>query len=114
MKTVEVLDEEIKEDMEPLSPVIGDVLGDQPLVKPDIVVLTNKTLEIRNAKVEEKKLAAENDGLLVVVANVLSRGQVVSCNFEDIVFSSFNFCIKSDRNFVQIKPKKNLLKRKRT
>lgn len=76
VKTVEVIDDVTRDDVEPLSTAIAIALGDQPMVKPDILVLTDKQIEVRGACVEDKKLPTESDGMLVVGTNLLTRYQV--------------------------------------
>lgn len=82
VKVVELIDEETADNAEPLSPLISDALGDLPLVKAEITVLSNRVEEVRNAVVEDKKLPTETGCFVVVASNVFSRIQV-SLNYID-------------------------------
>lgn len=80
VKVVELIDEETRENDEPLSPLISDALGDLPLVKAEITVLSSKVGEVRDAVVEDKKLPTETGCFVVVASNIFSRIQVRELN----------------------------------
>ena len=65
-----------------LSPAIRDVLGDLPLVKPEMVVLSKCELDLPDMTVEDKQLTSESDALVVVVTNALSQPQLLQEAFK--------------------------------
>lgn len=75
IKVYEVFDEETG-DRAPLAGIVFDVLNDQPLIQPEIVVLTKKSVEIPNVTVQEGFLPKEKDATLVIVTNISSRAPV--------------------------------------
>lgn len=75
VKVVELIDEESK-DQEILGPIFFNVLGDQPLIHPEVVVLSPKPIEAQNVTVSNKQLSTESEALLVVINNGLTRDSV--------------------------------------
>lgn len=78
VKVVEFIEPDSPEDLEVLGPIIFDVLGDQPLIHADVVVLSPRSLESKNVSVSNKPLSSESDALLVVISNGLSKENVRS------------------------------------
>lgn len=76
IKAYEVIDEFAKG--EALAGVVFDVLADQPLIQPDIIVLTKKSLEIANVTIQEGFLPKEKEATLVIASQILTR-VIVSC-----------------------------------
>lgn len=75
VKVVEVID--IKNDVDPLSPLILQVLSDMPLIQPDVKVFSTFGLNVENINVENKQLINETDVGIVVVRNLLTRDEVI-------------------------------------
>lgn len=77
VKVVEFLDEASTEGVEILSPIIQAVLGDLPLIQPNLTVLTNDTeLKLNNITVENRKLTTESDCHLIVGSCIFKRNLV--------------------------------------
>ncbi|XP_018336345.1 fatty acid synthase-like [Agrilus planipennis] len=89
IKVVELHDDATKEEAEPLAPTIHTVLGNQPLIQPEMLILSNKTLTVNNATVEDKKLELESNCALVVATNILSRPEVVKNSFTALKENGF-------------------------
>lgn len=75
VKVYEVVDEiALGASNEVIGGVIFDVLADQPLIQPDITILTRKQInEISNVTVQEGFLPKEKDAILVIGTKILSR-----------------------------------------
>lgn len=76
VKILEIPDEEIQDNQSLLAPIIFEVLGDQPLIHADVTIFTQKPLEFDNIKVSNKSFTAEDEALLIVLTNGLSRPKV--------------------------------------
>lgn len=97
VKAYEVVDEAASENL--LAGLVFDVLNDQPLIQPDITVLTKKSIEIPNVTVQEGFLPKEKDALLVIGTNVLSGvivSQTIPSTTVTIVFIVITAIIRSD------------------
>lgn len=64
---------EVLGDDEPLTPLILNALGDQPLIQAEAVVLSEKTLDLPNVKIENKPLKSVGEALIVVAKNLLQN-----------------------------------------
>lgn len=73
VKIVEVIDD----DSEPLSPAIVKVLGDIPLMEPNVNIFTTKEFDYPDVTVQNKQLVAENDVFIVLGNNILSKPQIL-------------------------------------
>ncbi|KAB0791247.1 hypothetical protein PPYR_03047 [Photinus pyralis] len=63
---------------EPITPILQQVLGDEPLIQPNLVVLSSRDLAFDAIDVRDQKLAeGPNDHLLVIVANALRSPQLL-------------------------------------
>lgn len=71
VKVYEVIDEIANH--EAIAGVVFDVLADQPLIQPDITVLTKKSLEIANVAVQQGFLPKEKEATLVIGTQLLTR-----------------------------------------
>lgn len=87
VKIYEVVDEEAPEDV--LAGITFDVLNDQPLIQPDISVLTKRPLEVSSVTVAEGYLPKEKDALVVIASNVLSRPMLLQQAFDAIKDNGF-------------------------
>lgn len=78
VKVIELVDEEYKRNNhEPILPILGDVLGDLPLVQAELLLISEEPIEMpNNITVENKKLSGESNALLFVGANLLKRDDV--------------------------------------
>lgn len=78
VRVVEVVDEATQKNAVLLGPVIHQVLGDQPLVQPEIIVLSKDVIQdVSNVTVEDKQLSTmENNFTLVVGSKLLERQEV--------------------------------------
>lgn len=72
VKTIEVIDD----DKEPLSPTVLSILGDIPLMEPDVNILTNKELDYPGVNLRNTKLVSETDVFIVFGVNILSKPQL--------------------------------------
>lgn len=91
VKVVEFIEPETPEEQEVLGPIIFSVLGDQPLIHANVVVLSPRSLDVQNVSVINKPLSSESDALLVVVTNGLTKEKVRSSkrgyhNFDPLHF----------------------------
>lgn len=73
VKTIEVYDDNV----ELLSPTVLNVLGDIPLMQPDVNILTNEELECPGVNLINTKLIMESDVFIVMGTNVLSKPQLL-------------------------------------
>lgn len=71
-KTLEIRDEATPAELQVLSPLILQALGDQPLIQAEVTVFTSEKLEIPNATIEDKKLGTDCDAHIIVATNVLT------------------------------------------
>lgn len=77
---------------------VHDVLADLPLIQPEIIILSKNEMEVRNVKVENKKLLTELDCSLVVASKVFQRSNVSkSIVFNFFSSSLFDICKKLDQ-----------------
>ncbi|CAG9771437.1 unnamed protein product [Ceutorhynchus assimilis] len=107
IKVAELIDDATRPESEPLGEIISDVLGDQPLIQPDIRVLSSLNLE----NVEDNSITTETKCNLVVGSNMLQRSQILHLAFgstkEDGFFLSrehldFKLDRKKDLNIISI------------
>lgn len=85
IKVYEVVDEFSAIENGVLGEVVFDVLTDQPLIQPDITILTKKPLEITNVTVQEGFLPKEKDAILVIATEILTRIPVsLQTNFQTV------------------------------
>lgn len=78
VKVVEILSADSNEEEEILGPIIFEALGDLPLIHADVIVISEKPLEIKNVTVVDKPISSQIDALLVVVNHGLSKENVSS------------------------------------
>lgn len=78
VKSIELVDEEYKmHGLEPIIKIVGDALGDLPLVQAELLVLTEEQLEMpTNITVENKKVTGETNAVIFVGCNILKRPDV--------------------------------------
>lgn len=78
VKSIELVDEEYKNNnWEPLLEIVGDVLGDLPLVQAELTVFSEDPIEMpSHITVENKKLSGESNTVIFVGANLLKRPEV--------------------------------------
>lgn len=76
IKTVELIDKEIDNNFKPLSPIVLQVLQDLPLLQPEVLIFSQKALEIENITVENNELNNSINALLVIGEKLLSRPDV--------------------------------------
>ncbi|KAM3963796.1 fatty acid synthase-like [Aphomia sociella] len=80
VKTIEFADEEYKNDsLQPMIELIGDLLGDLPLVQAELLLISEEPIEMPSTiTVENKKISTESNAVLFVGANLLKRDTVLS------------------------------------
>lgn len=62
--------------------IVGEVLGDLPLIQADMTVFSEEPIEMpSNIVVENKKATAESNTIIYIGANLLRRPEVSSRNF---------------------------------
>lgn len=77
VKVVELVDDTNIGKTNLLSPYILKALGDQPLIQPNVTVLsTRNDFELENIQVEDRNLSSESDCHLIVGSNILKRSHV--------------------------------------
>ncbi|XP_050299399.1 fatty acid synthase-like [Anthonomus grandis grandis] len=89
VKAVELIDDATSEEVSPLGEIIHNVLADQPLIQPDITILSKTELEVANVKVEDKKLLTEVECSLVVASRILQRPNILHLSFGSIKENGF-------------------------
>ncbi|XP_060533831.1 fatty acid synthase-like [Cylas formicarius] len=89
VKVVELIDESSNVDSKPLGDMVHDVLADQPLIQPDITILAKGMLEMKNVKVEDKKLLTETECSLVIGSKILQRPKILQLAFGSIKEHAF-------------------------
>ncbi|XP_066251999.1 fatty acid synthase-like, partial [Euwallacea similis] len=72
---IELIDEATEEDLQPIGPIINDVLGDQPLVHANVTILSSKNIET-NVTVENTNLKDITDTSVAVASRLLSRTSI--------------------------------------
>ncbi|OWR55047.1 fatty acid synthase [Danaus plexippus] len=79
VKAIEVIDEEYKtNNYEPIMEIVGEVLGDLPLIQADMTVFSEEPIEMpSNIVVENKKATAESNTIIYIGANLLRRPEVL-------------------------------------
>lgn len=88
-KALEIRDEAVSPECEPLSPVILRVLGDQPLIQPEMIIYSKEALEVPDVTVEDKTLGNDCDAHVVVVSDALTRHKTLQQVLGTIKDSSF-------------------------
>lgn len=98
VKTIELLQEgDDKESL--LSPKIISVLNDQPLIQPDINVLSpTQNLDIPGVTFSNNLLSAESDCLLVIAKNIIENAQTISVAFKALIPGGF-LLVREPKNF---------------
>lgn len=76
VKTVELVAETVGEDFHPVSPTVLQVLGDLPLMQPEVLIYSKKTMEVENVTVEDKVLDKDDNASVIIGKNLLSRSDV--------------------------------------
>lgn len=76
VKTVELVDETVEEGFKPLSPTVLEVLGDLPLMQPEVLIYCKKAMEVENITVEDKILQKDENALVIIGEKLLSRSDV--------------------------------------
>ncbi|CAG9770336.1 unnamed protein product [Ceutorhynchus assimilis] len=89
VKAVELIDDATMKGVSPLGEIVHDVLADQPLIQPDITILSKEELSIKHVKVEDKKLLTEVDCSLVVASKILQRPNILQLVFGSIKENGF-------------------------
>ncbi|KAH1011869.1 hypothetical protein HUJ04_001145 [Dendroctonus ponderosae] len=89
VKAVELIDEATVEGIVPLGETVHDVLADLPLIQPEIIILSKNEMEVRNVKVEDKKLLTELDCSLVVASKLFQRSSILQIALGSIKENGF-------------------------
>ncbi|KAL0867964.1 hypothetical protein ABMA27_008631 [Loxostege sticticalis] len=99
VKVIELVDEEYKRNNhEPILPILGDVLGDLPLVQAELLLISEEPIEMpNNITVENKKLSGESNALLFVGANLLKRDDVLQQGLGTLRDKAFILSREKDR-----------------
>ncbi|XP_045521971.1 fatty acid synthase-like [Pieris brassicae] len=79
VKSIEFVDEEYKTNgYEPIMDKVSDVLEDLPLIQPELLLISEDTIEMpSHIVVENKKVAGESNTVLFIGANLLNRPEVL-------------------------------------
>ncbi|XP_041971751.1 fatty acid synthase-like isoform X2 [Aricia agestis] len=79
VKAIELVDDDYKNhNMKPVIETVQDILGDLPLVQPELLVVSENPLELpQHIPVENKKFFAESNVVLFVGANLLQRPEAL-------------------------------------
>ncbi|CAG4931996.1 unnamed protein product [Colias eurytheme] len=79
VKSIELIDEEYKNNSyEPLLEKVGDMLGDLPLVQPELLVISEEAVEMPSyITVENKKISGESNTVLFIGANLFGRPEIL-------------------------------------
>lgn len=81
IKTVELIEATAGDDYVPISPIVFQILGDLPLLQPEVLIYTKKSdMEIDNVTIEDKELNAEDSAYFVCGSNLLAKPEVKEAN----------------------------------
>ncbi|KAK4878117.1 hypothetical protein RN001_010623 [Aquatica leii] len=95
-KSVELLDDNTED---PITVILQEVLGDQPLIQPELSLLTKKPLTYDRITVKDKKLSNESDGhLLVIAPGILTNTQLLQ-EVLDVVRDNGFMLTRESRDF---------------
>ncbi|XP_030748836.1 fatty acid synthase-like [Sitophilus oryzae] len=89
VKAVELIDEATPEENKTIGDTVFDVLADQPLIQPNITVLSKSELVVNNVTVEDKKLLTEVDCQLVIASRLLERPNILTLALGSLHTSGF-------------------------
>ncbi|XP_060532677.1 fatty acid synthase-like isoform X2 [Cylas formicarius] len=89
VKVVELVDEQTSPETETLGDLIYDVFADQPLIQPDIKILSDKKLDTCNVKVESGELVTHTECALVVGSKILERPKILQLALGSILDKGF-------------------------
>ncbi|KAG5878855.1 Fatty acid synthase, partial [Gonioctena quinquepunctata] len=76
IKSVEVIDDHVTESEEIISPILLNVLGDQPLIQGNVTIFSEKELDL-DITVENKKLSKEDECVLVIATKLSERPEML-------------------------------------
>ncbi|KAG5894594.1 Fatty acid synthase, partial [Gonioctena quinquepunctata] len=76
IKSVEVIDDYVTESEEIISPILLEVLGDQPLIRGDVTIFSEKELKL-DLPVENKKLSEEDQCVIVIATKLSERPEML-------------------------------------
>ncbi|XP_059048228.1 fatty acid synthase-like [Achroia grisella] len=80
VKSIELVDDEYKNNsLQPITEEIYKILGDMPLVQPELLLISDEAIEMPfPIIVENKKVSGESNAVLFVGANLLKRESVLN------------------------------------
>lgn len=93
---------------ETVSPVIDEMflaLGDLPLMTPDLMFLSNRTIEISNIKVENAEISTQTGCMFVIVTNMLSNENQLSVIGKSLLNNGFVLCRETKQTSINNLPK---------
>nr|CAH7737556.1 unnamed protein product [Callosobruchus chinensis] len=76
VKSVEIVDKFTPLNINPLSPIMLTVLEDQPMIQPNITILSKTPIEGVNITTVDKELNTETDCMLIVTSKLSQRPEV--------------------------------------
>lgn len=77
VKVVEV-PEEVTDDYKFISPIVSDVLGDLPLMQPELSILYKTQIEVARVDVVDKDLKEEQNCLLLILNNLSQKPETLT------------------------------------
>lgn len=79
VKSIELIDEATEPEAEPLITYIRDAFGDCPIVRSELIVVSEDKLDLGpNITVDKRKLTGETNTLIFVGSKLLSRPTVIN------------------------------------
>lgn len=88
------------EDVDVLSEVIIRVLTEQPLIQPDVILLTNTRFEISGVKVQDADLPQDGDATLVIARKLLSESANMLQQAHRAIMQNGFLLSREDKHFV--------------
>lgn len=78
VKSIELIDEATQQGIEPLIPYIRDAFGDCPIVRSELIVVSDEKIDLGpNIIVDNRKLTGETNTLIFIGSKLLSRASVI-------------------------------------
>lgn len=82
--------EEINEDTKLLSPILVNVLGDMPLMQPDVTLLTKReNLELQNITIRNETSISKAECVLLITRDLLTNKKNFQQAFENIIDNGY-------------------------
>ncbi|CAH1979654.1 unnamed protein product [Acanthoscelides obtectus] len=89
VKCVELVDQFAVDKNSPLSPIVLTVLEDQPLIQPNVTILSNSPIEGVSVTTVDKTLRTETDCTIIVISRLSKRPEFLQDIYESLKEDGF-------------------------